>query len=199
MGCQRGRGGRKKLAPARVLANPTIDQDREACARRTEEGWGWVRLGRGGVARGSGEARTVVDRAEAPCARVRPATARSRRGTGGQARPRRAWPPRTGAVTSSASRRRAPSGRGRRGEGGEGGLPSWTIGARACRLRSRRGRREREVAARGAGGCVERAGGVLNRRTGERPVPDARFVAQRDIRKFGGEFRLDVVRILGIY
>ena len=122
-----------------------------------------VRLGRGRVAHRSGDARMGSDRAEAPGARVWPKTARSRRGTGGKAG-RGARSPKTRSVTSSARRRRAPSERGRCGQGGEGGSPSWTIGVRACRLRSRRGRRERGVEIHGAGGALHCRS--LNRRHG---------------------------------
>ena len=137
-------------------------------------------------------------------ARRRPARAfgRRRRARGEEreeeARPRRAWPLRTGAVTSSASRRRAPSGRERRGEDGEGALPSWRLA---------RERVDSVFAAGGASGKWRPAapGGALNvqvgwgpepaSRAGERPVPTARFVAEGYFffRKSGGEFRLDVV------
>ena len=67
---------KKILAPGECWRIRPIDQDREACARRMEEGWDWVRLGRGRIAHRSGDARMGSDRAEAPGARVWPKTAR---------------------------------------------------------------------------------------------------------------------------
>ena len=172
MGCQRGSGRRKKvLAPGECWRIRPIDQDREACARRTEERVGLGQARTGTVTHRFGDERMGSDRAEAPGAHVWPKTARSRRGTGGKAG-RGARSPKTRSVTSSARRRRAPSERGRRGQGGEGGSPSWTIGVRACRLRSRRGRRERGVEIHGAGGALRCRS--LNRRHGRNETTGSR-------------------------